>query len=100
MQQELDAAELEIPIQLHLINEAGFEDGQPDMAAEGDLPLLQDTFEQMVWIEWRVNYRDVMVLDTRGHYVGSFNLTGHDLAETENWDALETLLFSAMDSTD
>jgi len=100
LQQELDDSELEVPIKLHIINEVGFEHGQLDMAAEGDLPLLQDTFEEMIWVEWRVTYRDVMVLDTRGHYVGTFNLTAHDLAEPVNMEALESLLFSALETTD
>jgi len=84
-------------VQLHIINEVGYEHGQEDMAAPVDLPLLQDTFEQKAWLDWNVTYRDVVVLDESGNHVGVYNLTNNDLADSANREALEDLLMSAMD---
>ncbi len=97
MQQELDAAGLSRPVKILMVNEAGYESGQSDMAEEGDLPLLQDTYEQATWVEWGIRYRDVVILDADGEYVGEFNLTDNSLSDEDNYTHLNDLFVSAID---
>ncbi len=95
-QKDLDSdAELGTVV-LHIVNEFGHEEGQADMAATVDLPLLQDTDDQSVWESWSVTYRDVFVLDPDGEFVGVYNLTDNDLSDPEKLAALEELVLSAM----
>ena len=91
MQSDLVAEGFEI--QLLAVNEIGFS-GLSGMASRGDLPLLQDTEDQNVWIEWDVTYRDVVILDRNNQKVGVFNLTTDSLSDPDNYSALKTLLIS------
>ena len=84
-------------MQIHIINEMGFEHGQEDMASLVDLPLLQDTPEENAWNDWNVNYRDVIVLDEEGLLAGTYNLSANDLTTPASFDALKTLFMSAID---
>jgi hypothetical protein len=42
-----------------------------------------------------VTYRDVYVLDENNEVVAIYNLTEHDLAVPDNFEALKTLLLEA-----
>ena len=75
MQEELETEATGSPIQLLAVNELGYEASLAGMASLGDIPLLQDTSEEEVWITWDVVYRDVIILDESGVQVGVYNLT-------------------------
>ena len=75
-----------------------------------NLPLLQDTEEQDVWVTgWAVTYRDVVILDSNNVLVGVFNLTTNNLGSSDltqdfdgdgtldstNYEYLKSLLLSA-----
>lgn len=71
--------------------------GVPLMAAVSTLPLIQDVgTTQSASALWNVTWRDVVVLNGENEFVGSFNLTGNNLSEQENYDELKTLLESAL----
>lgn len=56
------------------------------------LPWLQDRPDVDVWSLWRVEYRDVVILDTQNRPVAVYNLTAHDLADTNDYAELKALL--------
>ncbi len=74
------------------INGVGYESGNATITEGRDLPWLQDTPETEVWALWSIAYRDVVVLDEEGVVVAVYNLTNHDLADSDNYDALRSLL--------
>ncbi|HEX5135580.1 MAG TPA: hypothetical protein VFY93_01280 [Planctomycetota bacterium] len=65
------------------------------MTTGRDLPWTQDTATQHVWTQWRVTYRDVIILDTNNVPVGVLNLTTHDLANPVNYALLKAMLKAA-----
>lgn len=91
IQTEYDTASVEIIG----INELGHEDGNDGIEAVASLPWLQETTDQPVWTDWRVTYRDVIVLDHDNAVVGTLNLTDHDLEDPANQDLLRDLLAQA-----
>ncbi len=95
MQNELADEEPGLGIQLLAINESGFDSGLGTMSALGDLPLLQDTDEAMVWDEWDVTFRDVVILNSDNEQVGVFNLTVNSLADADNYEELKALLIAS-----
>jgi hypothetical protein len=48
-----------------------------------------------VWTQWRIEYRDVLILDANNVPVGVYNLTVHDLANSLNRDTLKAMLKAA-----
>jgi hypothetical protein len=93
MQEEFDILELDVKIQG--VNEAGYEHGLDDMSDLGDLPVLQDTEEEDVWLSWEVTFRDVYILDHENYLVGTYNLTTYSLAVEENYDELKAMFIAA-----
>lgn len=81
-------------VRLHAINAAGY-GGMADMAALGDIPLLQDDATANAWTAWGANYRDVVILDEDNEVVGVFNLTTYDLQQQAHYDTLRDLLIDA-----
>ena len=65
------------------------------MTAGRDLPLTQDTVAENVWVEWAVDYRDVVVLDVDNIPVAVYNLTTHDLANPTYYAELKQILKDA-----
>jgi len=45
-----------------------------------------------MWTSWGAAYRDVVVLDEDGEVAGVLNLTDHDLADADNYEAMRGLL--------
>jgi hypothetical protein len=88
-------AELLAGITILGVNEAGYESGNASITEGRSLPWLQDTSEVNVWTQWAVTYRDVLVRDREGLLFGVFNLTGHGLGETENYEDLKALALGA-----
>ena len=77
------------------MNEIGRENGQQKMSGLGDLPVLQDVPEKLVWASWNVTYRDVVILDEKNECYAVYNLTGTSLEEPENYAALKALFEAA-----
>lgn len=91
MQHDLDQALDENDLRIRILgcNVIGDEANTPGMVAGRTLPWLQDTPAEAVWdVKWRPVWRDVAMLDENNNYVGSYNLTSHDLGVRANYDAL------------
>jgi len=93
MQEELDA--LGLDVQLLAINKTGSSSGVSSFSEDMDLPMVQDSAELGVWEEWDATWRDVHVVDRDNVHVGTFNLTGHSLAEEEHYSTVLEMLSSA-----
>src|SRR5690349_21290622 len=66
----------------------------------GALPLLQDTSDDTVWVNWGVTYRDVRILNSRNELVSVFNLTKYDLQIQTNKVELKNRLLAAAKMSD
>lgn len=95
MQTEIDALDPETEVQILGVNGAGNESGNASITSGRTLPWLQDTPDVNVWGLWEVDYRDVVILDTDNQVFDVYNLTQHDLAVSENYEALLDLLLAA-----
>ncbi len=95
MQSELAVEHPDLSIQLSAINTIGFDSGLEGMADLGDLPLFQDNAEQAVKENWGAGHRDVVILNQDNEQVAVFNLTTHNLAVEENYEALKSLLIES-----
>jgi len=74
------------------VNEVGHASANDSITEGRDLPWLQDQPEVSLWTTWGITYRDVVVLDAEGQVDGVLNLTEHDLADAETYDAMRALL--------
>lgn len=92
MQTEIDAMGLAVEVQILGVNEAGYENGNVTACEGKDLPWLQETQDQMVWVTWQVNYRDVIIIDEDNEPLATYNLTDHDLGTAADYDELKTML--------
>ena len=95
MQDELDAMDLPVDIQIIGVNEAGYESGNDLMSDGRDLPWLQDTDAAMVWDTWDVGFRDVILVDEQNEEITRFNVTSSPLSSAANYDALLNLFVDA-----
>lgn len=93
MQEELDS--LGYDIELLAINKTGSSSGTAYFSDEMDLPMVQDADDLGVWDAWGAIWRDVYIVDQDNMHVGTFNLTGHSLAEEENYSTLFDMLTTA-----
>lgn len=90
-----------LEIQILGVNEDGHQSQNTLMAAEADLPWLQDldtngNGQSDVWHEsWSVVYRDVQVVDKDGELVDTYNLTSNDLNLAVNFNALRDIFVTA-----
>jgi hypothetical protein len=75
------------------VNQTGLEAGLPEMP--GELPVLQDTAAVDAWSKWGAAWRDVVIVDRKGHKTAVYNLSEHDLSDAANRDALKALLVEA-----
>lgn len=92
MQTEIDAMGLAVEVQILGVNESGYENGNVTACEGKDLPWLQETQDQMVWVTWKVNYRDVIIVDEDNEPLATYNLTDHDLGTTADYDELKAML--------
>ena len=92
MQTEIDAMGLAVEVQILGVNESGFENGNVTACEGKDLPWLQETQDQMVWVTWQVNYRDVIIIDEDNEPLATYNVTDHDLGTTASYDELKAML--------
>lgn len=100
MQDELDASDPQLEIQLLGVNGYGHHFGNAAATAGRDIPLLQDVDADGdngsdVWDLWDITYRDVVILDDENVQVGVYNLTEHDLADPDNYATLRQMLVDA-----
>jgi hypothetical protein len=79
------------------VNSKNAEGGNDTVCAGRDLPWLQDTEEQDVWISWGISYRDVVVVDEQNKPLSVFNLTDHNLGLPAQYDSLKAILREAAD---
>ncbi len=92
MQKEFDAMAVDPGIRILGINQVG-QESQNDLNCEGrDIPWLQETMTELVWVPWDVTYRDVVIVDGTNRRLTAFNLTDKNLAVAANYEALKTLL--------
>jgi len=92
MQTQLAAEHPGLAIQILTVNMVASEAGLEDLAAGGDLPVLQDTVEVNATEAWGAAWRDVFVLDAQNRPVEVYNLTAHDLHDPANFAHLQDLL--------
>ncbi len=76
-------------------NQVGAEGSNPTVTAGRFIPWTQDTADQHVWTQWRVVYRDVIILDVNNVPVGVFNLTSHNLGDPVHYATLKQMLKDA-----
>ena len=110
MQDELRTSHPNLEIELVGINEAdavtgcsggNFSGANPTVTALGDIPWLQDVDADAncssdLWHDsWAVGYRDVIILDGDNEQVGLMNLSGSDLRDAGNYNALKAMFVSA-----
>ena len=92
MQVELDTTATTLPIRILGVNETGQESGNSAIVVGNTIPWLQDTAAQNVWSDWKVTYRDVIILDDENRVAGIYNLTDHNLQNPADYNALKALL--------
>ena len=96
MQQELDAANLPVPVKILGVNQNGFQvaDYDATFCNGRDIPFLEEGPDYDVWAAWNVRYRDVVILDEDNVVIGVYNLSDNNLAEAANYEALRDLLIT------
>ena len=95
MQTELAGLGLTTPVQILGVNQVGHESANDTFCTGRDVPWLQETATDLVWVPWGVQYRDVWVLDTDNRPVGVFNVTSNNLAIQANYDTLKQMFIDA-----
>ena len=103
MQKELSQEFDQLDIQLLGINHTGHEIGNENFTDGVDLPWLGDLDANEdgvsdTWDSWNVDSRDVVILDGQNHAVATYNLTTHDISESENYAELKDLLVTIASS--
>ena len=92
MQNEIDAMGLTLDVRILGINESGQESGNETACQGKDLPWLQEVPAEPVWATWKINYRDVVILDGDNVPVHVFNLTDHNLSDPAEFAILKSML--------
>ena len=95
MQSELDA--LGFDIKLLSINKIAAESGTGAFSADMNLPMVQDTEPLGVWSDWGAIWRDVYLVDADNRHISTYNLTEHNLSESENYEALKAMFIEMAD---
>jgi len=95
MQNELDARKLAREISILGVNQVE-QVADNELIREGrDIPWLQDTWDELVWGSWHVEWRDVVILDPDNQKITTYNLTEHNLTDPANYAELKALLIEA-----
>ena len=93
----------ELDIELLAVNLTGLDASVPEMALNGDLPILQDTAEVNAWGLWNAQWRDVVILTPTNERFDAdptgpgdvYNLTTYNLSDATNRATLKALLVDA-----
>ena len=86
MQQEL--LEQGYDIYIIGINEVGFEIANEQVTEGRDIPWLQDQEDILMWNEWKVQYRDVLIFDEELTIRDVINLSQFDLRDEDNYSSM------------
>ena len=92
LQAELDAAGPAVPIAIVGVNFTGAEAGTPAVTTNTDLPWLQDTVTESVWLLWGAGDKDIFILGSSNEEVALYNVGANDLGVPANFEALKQLL--------
>ena len=92
MQQEL--FEQGYDIYILGINESGFEISNEQVTEDRDLPWLQDQENVLMWNEWGVQYRDVLIFDESLTIREVINLSQFDLRDESNYSSMINTLIT------
>jgi hypothetical protein len=92
MQKDAALAGLAHEVRILGVNGIGHDSANATNCAGRTIPWLQDVTAQDVWNDWKVTYRDVIVLDPANKTVSIYNLTTKDLAIPANYNALRDIL--------
>jgi hypothetical protein len=95
MQDELLAENPATTIRILGCNQIGSESGNAAICTGRDIPWTQDTLAENVWVDWGIDYRDVVVTDVDNVPVAVYNLTTHDLANPTYYAELKQILKDA-----
>lgn len=95
MQKDLGSVSTKKKIQILGVNGIALESGNSIITAGRTLPWLQDVLAEDVWNDWKVEYRDVVVLDAENRPVAVYNLTTNNLDDPQNFAALKSILVNA-----
>ncbi len=78
------------------INPPGLDSADSLISAGRTIAWLQEEAGgDDAWSDWKVTYRDVVILDSSNVIVDVYNLTEHDLASAANRDTLKQKLRAA-----
>ena len=83
------------------MNQIGHESGNPSVTTGRTIPWLQDVDANSDnvsdnWLtSWPYTYRDIVLVNATGNYVGRYNLTINDLGVAENYATLRQIVIDA-----
>lgn len=83
---------LPLDVKIHGVNQIGHESKNETACQGKDLPWLQEGPTDLVWSNWQVTYRDVVILDGDNVPVEVFNLSDHNLGDPAQFATLKSIL--------
>lgn len=95
MQSEIDGLDWPVEIRILGINQVEHESANSQACNGKDIPWLQETWDELVWGKWRIDYRDVVIVDQDNVPVATYNLTDNNLGTPANYEALKGMLEAA-----
>lgn len=95
MQQELDALDLDLDVQILGVNEVGHSSLNDTVCEGRDLPWLQEEKESLIWSPWEITYRDVVIVGPDNERIAAYNLTNNNLGDSAKYDQLKNMLIDA-----
>ncbi len=95
MAKELAAEGHTTPVVIAGVNRYSQSSANDQMCDGRDIPWLQDEMAIDVWTAWKVEYRDVIILDAENRPIATFNLTNQDLGDPANYATLKKLFADA-----
>jgi hypothetical protein len=97
IQNELRSSNSDFNVEIIGVND-GPTENNAEMTTGRKLPWLQNTTD--VWKDWKVNFRDVRILNPQNEAMGVFNLTEHNLLISSNRETLKGMLLHAAKAVD
>ena len=100
MQSELDTSHPLLDIEILGVNDWALGIGNEAVSEGRDIPWLQDVDGDDngvsdIWEQWDVTFRDVVILDANNEKVEVYNVTVHNLSDTQNYDTLRQMFITA-----
>jgi hypothetical protein len=69
------------------INQYGYDVANEQVTQDRDIPWLQDQEDVLLWTQWSVNYRDVLIFDEDLNLRNVINLSQFDLRDEDNYSS-------------